>query len=296
LDNLITGHKEALHPEATFLLGDVGDRRCLDLLFENYAVEAVIHMAAKMLIPESVGDPAPFYATNLVGGITLADAMVAHGVKRIVFSSSAAVYGEPERLPLDEKNPVRPISAYGETKLSFENALRWYASAYEMQATALRYFNAAGASENYGEAHVPETHILPCALGAAVSGGAAQINGSDYDTPDGTCIRDFVHVVDLAEAHIRALEVPSPDGFRAFNIGGGCGYSVLQAIEAVEEVTGKRLKRTFLPRRAGDPSKLVASSEKASRELGWQPRYQSLHVVLESAWRWLLAHPTGYAG
>ncbi len=221
--------------------------------------------------------------------------MVAHGVKRIVFSSSAAVYGEPERLPLDEKTPVRPVSAYGEIKLSFENALRWYASAYGMQATALRYFNAAGASENYGEAHVPETHILPCALRAAVSGEAAQINGSDYDTPDGTCIRDFVHVVDLAEAHIRALEAPSPDGFRAFNIGGGCGYSVLEAIEAVEEVTGRRLKRTFLPRRAGDPSKLVASSEKASRELGWQPRYQSLHVVLESAWRWLLAYPQGYA-
>ncbi|MBA4376990.1 MAG: UDP-glucose 4-epimerase GalE [Anaerolinea sp.] len=294
LDNLVTGHKAALHPEAEFVLGDVRDRICLDLVFSNYSIDAVIHMAAKALIPESITDPAPFYATNLVGGITLADAMVAHGVKKFIISSTAAVYGEPQYLPLDENHPTRPMNPYGDSKLSFENLLHWYANAYGLEVTAFRYFSAAGASENYGEAHVPETHLLPRVLQAAIIGEAVEIYGNDYDTLDGTCIRDFIHVIDLADAHIRALEVPSPDGFRVFNLGSGCGYSVLQVIDAAEAVTGKKLKRTFLPRRTGDPAKLIASSEKAMRELNWQPKLQSLPEILESAWKWHLAHPNGY--
>ena len=294
LDNLSTGHKKAIHPAAIFVQGDIRDRECLDELFRNYPIEAVIHMAAKALIPESITDPAPFYANNMVGGLLLVDAMVAHGVRKIVFSSTAAVYGEPEYIPLDEVHPTQPLNSYGDTKLSFEKVLKWYAGAYGLEATVFRYFSAAGASETYGEAHVPETHLIPRILLAAMNGENAQIYGDDYDTSDGTCVRDFIHVVDLADAHISALELHNPEGFRVFNMGSGNGYSVKEVINVAEEVTGKQVQRVIQPRRPGDPARLVASSEIAMRELNWEPQYQSLQQILGSAWKWHLEHPNGY--
>jgi UDP-glucose 4-epimerase len=294
LDNLSTGHKAAINPQAHFVLGDVCDRSCLDLVFRNYQIEAVIHMAGKALIPESISDPAPFYTVNLLGGLKLADAMVTNGVKKIVFSSTAAVYGTPIHLPMDEDHPTNPINSYGETKLSFEKLLKWYANAYGLKVTIFRYFSAAGASEVYGEAHVPETHLMPRMLQAAIRGEPAQIYGDDYDTPDGSCIRDFIHVSDLADAHIQALEVADSDNYRVINLGSGNGFSVKQVTDIVEEITGKSLQRVIMPRREGDPTRLVASAQKAKQVLNWLPQYPSLHAIIESAWQWHMKHPNGY--
>ena len=297
LDNLSTGFRPAVHPDAFFVHGDLNDRPCLDRIFTRFAIDGVIHMAAKALIPESVKDPEPFYTCNLTGGMTLLNAMVANRVRRFIMSSTAAVYGQPDRVPIDESFPTRPMNSYGESKLSFERVLYWYAQAYDLEVTTFRYFSAAGASLRYGEAHQPETHLLPRLLLAALDpdhAGSADIYGTDYPTPDGTCIRDFIHVIDLAEAHIRALEVPPPDRFRIFNMGSGTGFSVLQVVEMVEKVTGRALQRNRLPRRAGDPAQLVATSEKVVKELNWKPKYPTLEAILESAWQWHQAHPKGY--
>lgn len=294
VDNLSTGHAGALHPKARFLPVDLGNRESVDLVFRAYRFDAVIHMAAKSLIPESIADPAPFYTANIVGGLNLINAMVAHGVKPIIFSSSAATYGETDRFPIDETTPTCPMNPYGESKLAFENILRWYGQAYGLETTAFRYFSAAGASAEYGERHVPETHLIPLVLQAAAEGRPTNVYGDDYPTSDGTCIRDFIHVIDLAAAHIRALDVPNPEKFRVFNLGSGTGYSVLEVIRVAEMVTGKSIARNFAPRRAGDPAKLVATTEKAIRELDWRPRYQSLAEIIDTAWRWRQAHPQGY--
>lgn len=295
LDNLSTGYRQAVHPEAEFALGDIRDQSCLEHVFSSFDIDGVIHMAAKALIPESITDPAPFYDINLLGGIKLVDAMVTHGVKRIIMSSTAAVYGQPDSMPIDEYTPTNPMNSYGETKLSFERTLYWYSRAYGCEATVFRYFSAAGASEYYGEAHVPETHLVPRLLLSALKGtSTAEIYGADYETPDGTCLRDFVHVIDLADAHIRALEVSNVSGFRIYNMGSGTGYSVLDVVNKVETITGKQLQRKFLPRRNGDPARLVASSARAIRELEWKPTYQSLEDILESAWSWHCRYPNGF--
>jgi UDP-glucose 4-epimerase len=295
LDNLSTGHRQAVHPKAEFVHGDIRDAVCLDHVFGQLGIDGVIHMAAKALIPESITDPAPFYDINLLGSIRLADAMVAHGVKRIIMSSTAAVYGQPESVPIDENAPTHPMNSYGETKLSFERMLCWYSRAYGVEATIFRYFSAAGASASYGEAHVPETHLIPRLLLAALTETpTAEIYGTDYDTPDGACLRDFVHVVDLADAHIRALEVPNSSGFRVYNMGSGVGYSVLSVVDNVEKITGTKFERRFLPRRKGDPARLVASSAKAVRELGWNPAHPTLDGILMTAWNWHRSHPDGF--
>lgn len=294
LDDLSAGHREAVHPKAQFVEGDIGDRATLDATLEGFGVDAVMHMAAKALIPESVTNPALFYAVNMTAAANLLESVRQHGVGRFVMSSTAAVYGEPERIPIDEDHRTRPLNSYGETKLSFERMLYWYARAYGLNVTVFRYFSAAGATAERGELHMPETHLLPRLIRAALDGAAAEVYGSDYDTPDGTCIRDFVHVEDVAEAHRLALTVPNPSGFRVFNVGSGSGYSVLEAITTVEKVTGRRLERRMLPRRAGDPARLVASSARLARDLGWRPRLQSLEAIIDSAWRWHRAHPAGY--
>lgn len=299
LDNLSTGYRRAVHPAANFIHGDLNDRQCLDRIFNRFAIAGVIHMAAKALIPESVKDPEPFYTCNLLGGLTLVNAMVTHKVKRFIMSSTAAVYGQTDRVPIDETFPTCPMNAYGESKLSFERVLYWYARAYALEVTTFRYFSAAGASQAYGEAHRPETHLLPRLLLAALDSkdrNTADIYGTDYPTPDGSCIRDFIHVIDLAEAHIRALETPNPDGFRIFNMGSGTGFSVLQVVDLAEKITGRKFKRKRLPRRAGDPAQLVAASAKVRKELHWKPLYPTLESMLASAWQWHQTHPQGYVG
>lgn len=299
LDNLSTGYQQAVHPAANFIHGDLNDRQCLDRIFNRFPIEGVIHMAAKALIPESVKDPEPFYTCNLIGSMTLLNTMAAYKVKRFIMSSTAAVYGQPDRVPIDETFPTCPMNAYGESKLSFERVLYWYARAYGLEVTIFRYFSAAGASQDYGEAHRPETHLLPRLLLAALDSkgrNTADIYGTDYPTPDGTCVRDFIHVIDLAEAHIHALETPNPAGYRIFNMGSGTGFSVLQVVDMVEKITGRKLKRNRLPRRIGDPAQLVATSIKVMKELQWKPLYLTLESILESAWRWHQSHPQGYVG
>lgn len=295
LDNLSTGYRNAVHSDAEFVLGDIRDIPCLKHVFSHFDIDGVIHMAAKALIPESITDPAPFYEINLSGGIKLIDTMATHGVRQIIMSSTAAVYGQPDCMPIDENTTTNPMNPYGETKLSFERMLYWYSQAYGFEATVFRYFSAAGASTHYGEAHVPETHLIPRLLLSALNGTSeAEIYGTDYDTPDGTCLRDFVHVIDLADAHIRALEVPNISGFRVYNMGSGTGYSVLDVVNEVEKITGKKLQRRFLPRRNGDPARLLASSAKAISELEWKPAYQSLDDIIVSAWNWHCKYPNGY--
>jgi UDP-glucose 4-epimerase len=258
-------------------------------------IEAVIHMAAASLVGESVEHPNKYYQNNVIASLNLLDAMLACGVRRLVFSSTAAVYGEPESQPIEETVPTNPTNPYGETKLAFEHALKWYDRAYGLRYASLRYFNAAGATEHCGEDHDPETHIIPITLQAAAGKRPrVEIFGDDYPTPDGTCIRDYIHVVDLARAHIQALEALS-EGSRIYNLGcGGAGYSVNEVIETARRVTGKEIPTHIGPRRAGDPATLVASSDRIKSELGWQPQFQDLGLIIESAWRWMLKFPDGY--
>jgi len=257
-----------------------------------------VHMAADSLVGESCENPAKYYQNNIVNGLTLLDAMRASNVLRIVFSSTAATYGQPERLPIDETAPNKPTNPYGESKLAFEHAMRWYGEAYDLRFVSLRYFNAAGASETCGEDHSPESHIIPIALQvAAGTREFVEVYGDDYPTPDGTCLRDYIHVIDLARAHILALKaLENSGGGRIYNLGcGGDGYSVNQVLDTAGGVTGKSIPARVGPRRAGDPAVLIASSEKIKRELGWNPEFQDLRVIIESAWRWLQKHPNGYS-
>lgn len=294
-DSLYKGHREAIVPGAKFVEADLIDGATLAGTLRDNGIEAVIHMAADSLVGESVENPAKYYRNNVVAGLVLLDAMIEAGVKRIVFSSTAATYGEPEKQPIEEKDPTTPTNPYGETKLAFERALRWYDEAYGLRYASLRYFNAAGATPRCGESHDPETHIIPIVLQAAAGAREqVEIYGDDYPTRDRTCVRDYIHVVDLAHAHILALDVLD-ERSRIYNLGcGGDGYTVRQVIETAREVTNRDIPVRVGPRRPGDPAVLIASSARIKRELGWQPAMQDLRLIIESAWDWMQSHPNGY--
>ena len=294
-DNLSKGHRDAVVQGAELVHAGLSDADTLIRTLKENGIEAVIHMAASSLVGESVEQPGKYYQNNVVAGLVLLDAMLASDVKRLVFSSTAAVYGEPEAQPIEESAPSNPTNPYGETKLAFEHAMKWFDRAHGLRYASLRYFNAAGATELCGEDHDPETHIIPITLQAAAGKRShVEIFGDDYPTPDGTCIRDYIHVVDLARAHIQALEALD-EGSRIYNLGcGGAGYSVRDVIDTAQRVTGKEIPTRFGPRRPGDPAILVASSDKIKTELGWQPQYQDLGLIIESAWRWMQTHPDGY--
>jgi UDP-glucose 4-epimerase len=294
-DNLSTGHAEAVPPGAAFVRADLADADALRAALAG--VDAVVHMAASSLVGVSVTDPAAYWRNNVTNGLALLDAMRAEGVVRLVFSSTASVYGEPEKQPVEEDDATRPTSPYGETKLAFERALHTYDRAYGLRYVSLRYFNAAGASARSGEDHEPETHLIPRLLELAAGvGPPVTVYGADYPTRDGTGVRDYVHVLDLADAHVAALRAVHR-GSRVYNLGcGGDGYSVNEVIAAARSVTGHPIPVTVGPRRAGDPAVLVASSDRIRAELGWAPKHQDLHAILESAWRWTQAHPRGWSG
>lgn len=290
-DNLVKGHREIVAPEAIFIEGDLLDGDLLRKVFRENEIEAVIHMAAYSLVGESVVEPAKYYHNNVVAGLSLLDAMRDCGVVKIVFSSTAAVYGEPEKQPIEETDRLAPTNPYGETKLAFEHALRWYENAYGLRYASLRYFNAAGASERCGELHDPETHLIPLVLQAAIGRRShVEIFGEDYTTRDGTCVRDYIHVIDLARAHILALKILDEKS-AIYNLGcGGAGYTVREVIDVASEVTGLDIPVRMAARRAGDPAVLIAASNKIKNELGWDPEFQDLRLIVNSAWQWLRNH------
>ncbi|HKR01771.1 MAG TPA: UDP-glucose 4-epimerase GalE, partial [Pyrinomonadaceae bacterium] len=291
-DNLSKGHRASIDPAATFVEADLMDGERLRRTLTDSSIEAVIHMAAYSLVGESVNEPAKYYRNNVVAGLILLDAMREAEVRRFVFSSTAAVYGEPERQPIEESDPTNPTNPYGETKLALERALHWHEKAYGLRYVSLRYFNAAGATKRCGESHDPETHLIPAVLQAATGRReCVEIYGDDYPTRDGTCVRDYIHVVDLAHAHILSLGVLD-ERSAIYNLGcGGDGYSVREVIDAARRVTGRDIPVRFSPRRAGDPAVLIASSEKIKRELGWKPERQDLNAIISSAWEWAERHP-----
>lgn len=297
-DNLITGYKQAVPKEAVFYQGDIRDYNFLNNLFKTEKIDAVIHFAAFSLVGESVTNPLKYYENNLYGTKVLLQAMIDNNVDKIVFSSTAATYGEPENIPILESDRTCPTNPYGETKLAMEKMMKWSANAYQLRYVSLRYFNACGAhkSGKLGEAHNPESHLIPLVL--QVPNGkreSVSIYGTDYDTPDGTCIRDYIHVTDLAEAHILAVEYLMKGGeSNVFNLGNGVGYSVREIIETARKVTGHPIPAVEIPRRAGDPARLVASGEKAKTVLGWEPKITSLEDIIRSAWVWHSTHPNGY--
>ena len=294
-DSLYKGHRGAVVKGATLVEADLLDGARLRQTFAGQRTEAVIHMAADSLVGESVINPAKYYRNNVVAGLALLDAMNECEVRRIVFSSTAATYGEPSKQPVEELDPTNPTNTYGETKLAFEHALRWYEQAYGMRYASLRYFNAAGATAHCGEMHDPESHLIPIILQvAAGTREAVEIYGEDYATRDGTCVRDYVHVVDLARAHILALGILD-ERSAIYNLGcGGEGYTVREVIKTARAVTGREIKVRVGARRAGDPAVLVASSARIKRELGWSPQFQDLRLIIESAWEWMERHPRGY--
>jgi UDP-glucose 4-epimerase len=295
-DDLSAGNAAAVPREAVFYELDYGDRVGLTRVLEQGRIDAVFHFAAKALIPESVANPGVFFDVNVASAITLLETLRQNGVNRFVFSSSAAVYGSPESIPIDEEQSKNPVNSYGETKLMLERVLQWYARAYDWTVVAFRYFNASGATDHAGECHTPETHIIPLLLEVAAGERSYfDIYGDDYPTPDGTCIRDYVHVSDIAAAHLLAFEVSEKTGFSAYNIGCGTGYSVLEVIRDVERVTGKKIRTRNSPRRAGDPAVLCASPAKLYRELDWKARWSDLGGIIRSAWEWKLRHPAGYS-
>lgn len=290
LDNLSRGHRDAVSPRAAFVEGDLVDSALVLNTLKARRIEAVIHMAGDALVGESMEHPARYYRTNLVAGLSLLEAMRDAGVKPIVFSSTCAVYGVPDTTPLDEGMPTRPINPYGESKLAFEGALRWFCAAHGLKAVVLRYFNAAGAGARSGERHEPETHLIPLVLDAAAGTRAGvTIFGEDYPTRDGTCVRDYIHVLDLADAHLQALDFLARREPRVdiFNLGcGGQGHTIREVIDCARRVTGREIPVKAGPRRDGDPPVLVASSAKAARELGWRPSRERLETIIESAWSW----------
>jgi UDP-glucose 4-epimerase len=296
-DNLSMGHRAAV-PADRLIVADLNEPARLDHVLVTHRIEAVVHFAAFAYVGESVHDPAKYYQNNLVNTLNLFEALRRHRIDRVVFSSTCATYGLPDRVPIAEEEKQRPINPYGNTKLAVEFALADYAAAYQWGFAALRYFNAAGAAPDgtIGEDHDPETHLIPLVLQAVMGQRPAiEVFGTDYPTPDGTCLRDYIHVDDLAEAHLLALESLSPGKHLRLNLGTGRGYSVREVIRAAEEVTGKKVPVKEGPRRAGDPPALVAASDKAQRELGWKPRYNELRPIVETAWKWHKAHPKGYA-
>ncbi len=292
-DSLSKGHLGAVHPEAAFIRASLAERDHLRRALEDHQIEAVIHMAAWIQVNESISHPEHYFENNVSGTLSVIQAMLQAQVKQLVFSSTAALYSERASVPMREDAEVQPTNPYGQGKLIVEQMLPWIAQAHGLTCTALRYFNAAGASERYGEDHRPETHLIPLVLQAAREERPVDIFGTDYPTPDGTTVRDYIHVIDLAQAHILALTRTGP-GLRIYNVGNGQGYSVRQVIESARRVTGRPLPAREKPRRAGDQIATVASAERIRSELGWQPRYPSLDAIIESAWKWKLAHPHGY--
>ena len=291
-DNLERGHREAVDPRARLVVGDLREPVAIRDTVAAVRPDAVVHFAAYALVGESMQDPTKYFDNNMGGGLHLLDAMLRTGVRKIIFSSTCATYGQPEVMPMTEDMPQRPTNPYGESKRMFETALRWEQERHGLQPVFLRYFNACGATEKYGEDHDPETHIIPNVLKVALGQApAVPVFGDDYDTPDGTCIRDYIHIVDLARAHILALE---QDVTGPFNLGTGTGFSVKQVVETCRQVTGHGIPVALSPRRPGDPACLVAGAGKAKEVLGWNPRYPDLKTIVEHAWAWHRAHPHGY--
>jgi UDP-glucose 4-epimerase len=293
-DNLQQGHRKAILPSACFVLGDCCDIDSLRGAFSQYDFDAVMHMAGETIVSESNTDPGKFFRTNICGGINLLNIMLEYGVKNIIFSSSAAVYGEPPRIPIIETDPCSPINSYGETKLMFEKILYSYKKAYGLKYISFRYFNAAGASSHFGEDHHPETHLIPNVLRAALKKTPLSIFGIDFPTKDGTCIRDYVHVVDIAQAHLQALRQLDSLNGQVFNLGSGQGYSVLEVLKTAEHITREKIITVKSPRRIGDPAVLLASSQQAAKVLGWKPRYDTLSDIIGSSWKWMRTFPNGY--
>lgn len=298
VDNLLTGHEQAIHPKAVFYKGDVRDKEFLTTVFDNEDIDGVMHFAASSLVGESVEKPLMYFNNNVYGMQILLEVMQEHDVKHIVFSSTAATYGEPTESPITEQTPTNPKNPYGESKLAMEKMMKWCDGAYGMKYVALRYFNVAGAKRDasIGEDHTPESHLVPIILQVALGQRESlAIFGDDYATPDGTCIRDYVHVEDLIAAHILALEyLKAGNDSNIFNLGSNNGYSVKEMLDAAREVTGKEIAAKVAPRRAGDPASLVASSEKAKTVLGWEPEYTDVKKIIETAWNWHVSHPNGY--
>jgi UDP-glucose 4-epimerase len=292
LDNLTEGHRRAIDPRAKFFEADMQDRASTLSILRDNAPDAVMHFAASALVGESMTNPSKYFRNNIANGINLLDAMVAAGVPQLIFSSTCAIFGPPERVPIDETMATRPINPYGESKLAFEKILQWYGQIHGLRFASLRYFNAAGASGQFGEDHRVESHLIPNVLKVALGEKPhVEIFGTDYDTPDGTCIRDYIHIVDLARAHILALQAKQ-SGF--YNLGTGGGSSVREVIDCCRKITGHKIEAIEKPRRPGDPPRLIASSARAKSELGWQPQFQSLDAIIESAWNWHQKFPRGY--
>jgi UDP-glucose 4-epimerase len=295
IDNLQEGHRKALHSQAFFYEGDYGDRSLLETIFGKHPIEAVIHFAADTRVEQSMNDPGRFFLNNVINGITLLDVMRSRGCTRMIFSSTASIFGEPRYNPVDENHPQVPINPYGESKLMFERVLDWYHHAYGLRFNALRYFNAAGASYTLGDAKRNVTLLIPVIIQVLLGQRERlQIFGNDYPTKDGTCIRDYVHVSDLIDAHILALEAMDnyPNG--KYNLGNGRGFTNLEVVQTVEMVSGKKVPFEFAARRPGDPVELIASSELACQKLGWRPKYTQLVEIVASAWEWHQKHPHGY--
>ncbi|MCI5639832.1 MAG: UDP-glucose 4-epimerase GalE [Lachnospiraceae bacterium] len=299
IDNLETGHIEAVHEKAVFYQGDIRDKAFVDSVLDKEDIDAVIHFAANSLVGESMTNPLKYYDNNLYGTKVLLESMVEHGVNKIVFSSTAATYGEPERIPILETDRTEPTNPYGETKLSMEKMMKWTDKAHGLRYVALRYFNACGAHVDgtIGEAHNPETHLIPLIL--QVPNGQREkisIYGDDYDTKDGTCVRDYIHVTDLAQAHILAVKyLMAGNESNVFNLGNGVGFTVKEVIETARKVTGHPIPAETTPRRGGDPARLIASSDKAKEVLGWKPEHADLEEIIATAWKWHKNHPNGYA-
>ncbi len=294
-DNLSQGHRNAVHPRAAFVEGDLNDRHALDSLFDDHRPEAIMHFASHTLVGESMAHPFLYLGTNVVCGLNLLQCAVEHGVRRFILSSTANLFDAPERIPITERERIVPGSPYGESKQFLERALHWLDRIYDLRFAALRYFNAAGASQERGEDHSPETHLIPIVLQVALGKrDEVVIFGDDYATGDGTCVRDYIHVLDLAQAHILALRALD-SGSRVYNLGNGQGYTNQEVVETAREVTGHPIPARVGPRRPGDPAALVAGSETIRRELGWRPQYPRLYDIIQSAWRWHLSHPDGYA-
>lgn len=298
VDNLLTGFREAVHPKAKFYEGDIRDRAFMDNVFELEKIDGVIHFAACSQVGESMAKPLKYYNNNLCGTEVLLESMVSHGIDKIVFSSTAATYGEPENIPIREDDRTLPTNCYGETKLSMEKMFKWTAKAHNLRYVSLRYFNACGAHPNgqIGEAHNPETHLIPLILQVPNNQrDYISIYGNDYDTKDGTCVRDYIHVNDLAQAHILAMRYLADGGESdIFNLGNGVGFTVREVVDTARRVTGHAIPAKEEKRRAGDPSTLIASSEKAKNVLGWKPAYAELETIIETAWKWHSVHPEGY--
>jgi UDP-glucose 4-epimerase len=291
-DNLTEGHRSAVDPRAKFIKGDLGSREDVKKAMCDSKAEAVMHFGASALVGESVTNPSKYFRNNVANGVNLLDAMVECGVKKIVFSSTCATYGNPERVPMTEDHVQKPLNPYGLSKLMFEQVLKWYESAHGIHHVILRYFNAAGCTEKFGEHHRIETHLIPNILFVALGKKPhLEIYGNDYDTPDGTCIRDYIHILDLAQAHMLALQKNESS---VYNLGNGEGYSVKQVLITARKITGKEIPSVEKPRRPGDASRLISASHRAIRDLGWSPKFPRIEQIVESAWKWHSKHPDGY--